>query len=293
MRDLFAYAKCQFKLALRVVISTFFLSLLLGCQSLFFWPSPDMVDSPKRFGFNYQDINLTSLDNTKLHAWYLSSTMEHSRGTIYLLHGNGANLSYHIVNLYWLVEHGWNIFVIDYRGYGWSEGEPNFTSVAQDALAGYQWLQQNGDQNIIVFGQSLGGAIAVDFIHQNNVKPYGLILDSTFDSHRKIFQEVLGKSWIFWAFQIPLSWGVEDARAPSKLITELVDTPILIVHSDQDWLIDKSHAELLYLKAKSEKQLWISSTPGHLTTWDSEDWRAKLVCQLNRWPNLNNSQSDC
>ena len=272
-----------------------FLTLQLGaCQSLFFWPTNDMVDSPQRFGFDYKDVEFYAKDNTLLHGWYLpAKTAQDVKGTIYFLHGNGGNLSYHIANLYWLTQHGWNIFVIDYRGYGWSQGEPDFESVMQDAVAGYRWLQAHGDTNIVVFGQSLGGAIAIDMIHKANLQPFGLILDSTFASHRDIFQEVLGKSWLFWTFQIPLSWGIPDDKAPKKLLPLIKQVPILIVHSSEDRLIGHHHGEVLFEKANANKVIWISQQPGHANIWHSALWKNRLICQLNLWPQLKAPEAIC
>lgn len=270
--------------------------LLSGCQSLFFWPTSALVDSPSQFGFEQENIQFKSIDNTQLHGWYLHSTLpkHNNLGTIYLLHGNGSNLSYHIANMYWLINHGWNIFIIDYRGYGWSEGEPDFKSVISDAAAGYNWLKENGDENIIVLGQSLGGAIAVGMLSIHaDIKVSGLILDSTFDSYRHILQEVLGKSWLFWTFQIPLSWGVPEDYDPQDLISNLSDIPTLIAHSTGDKLINKAHSERLFEKAKGTKALWISQQPGHVTIWNSAPWKNKLICQLNRWPILVSAEQAC
>jgi pimeloyl-ACP methyl ester carboxylesterase len=267
-----------------------------GCQSLFFWPTSELVDSPSHFDFKKENIQFNSIDNTKLHGWYLESILPESEtlGTIYYLHGNGSNLSYHIASMYWLINHGWNIFIIYYRGYGWSEGEPDFKSVINDAAAGYNWLKNNGDKNIIVLGQSLGGAIAVGMLSvYDDIRVSGLILDSTFDSYRHILQEVLGKSWLFWTFQIPMSWGVSKEYDPQDLIVNLFDIPTLLVHSSGDKLISKEHSETLYRKAKGTKSLWISQQPGHVSTWNSDAWKEKLICQLKRWPTLVSAEQAC
>lgn len=281
---------------LRIGWAVIIILLISGCESIFFWPTPELVDSPSRFNFEQENIQFKSLDKTQLHGWYLHSILPKNKslGTIYFLHGNGSNLSYHIANMYWLINHGWNIFIIDYRGYGWSEGEPNFKSVINDAKAGYNWLKDNGDENIIVLGQSLGGAIAVGMLSiHSDIKVSGLILDSTFDSYRHILQEILGKSWLFWTFQIPLSWGVSEDYAPQNLMSNLFNIPTLIVHSSGDNLISKEHSETLYKKAKSTKSLWISHQPGHITIWNSDVWKEKLICQLNRWPELVSAEQAC
>ena len=140
----------------------------------------------------------------------------------------------------------------------------------------------------------MGGAIAIGMLSTHDgIKVSGLILDSTFDSYRHILQEVLGRSWLFWTFQIPFSWGVPEDYAPQDLIASLSDIPTLIVHSSGDQLISKKHSETLYKKAKGTKALWISKQPGHVTTWNSNNWKNKLICQLNRWPQLVTAKQAC
>ncbi|WDE00326.1 alpha/beta hydrolase [Thalassomonas actiniarum] len=279
------------------LIFTFALILgLSGCQSLFFWPTPELVDSPKRFGFNYENVEFQSSDQTRLHGWYLSSALsgENNRGTVYFLHGNATNLSYHIANLYWLTEYGWNVFIIDYRGYGRSEGEPDFQSVIQDASSGYQWLRDRGEENIIIIGQSLGGAIATGMLGLNkDIRVFGLILDSTFASHREIFRDILGKSWLFWGLQIPLSWSISDDYAPQNFISGLSHTPLLIVHSDADRVINKKHSESLYARAGGVKRLWIAQDLQHGAIWQDKYWQQQLICQLAQWPKLMAAEHAC
>ena len=138
---------------------------LVGCESLFFWPTKDLIRSPEMFDFTKQDVFFTAEDGTKLHAWKLSAQNE-KRGTIFFLHGNAQNLSYHVANVYWLAERGWEIFIMDYRGYGLSQGVPDFASVQKDALAGYQSVlsQRSDTLPVIVWGQSLGACIAINMV---------------------------------------------------------------------------------------------------------------------------------
>lgn len=269
---------------------------LSGCESLFFWPTHRIVPSPEVLKFEKQDRFITAPDGILLHAWQLPAKGE-KRGRIYFLHGNAQNISYHVANVYWLAEHGWEITLIDYRGYGRSVGEPDFTSVQEDALAGYQELinQRSDNLPIIVWGQSLGAAIAVNMTANlpPSIRPQGLIIDSSFSSHRRIMQEVLGKSWLTWLVQYPLSWSISNAYAPEQSIARIKLVPTLIVHSENDPLISASHAKDLYELAHDPKQLWLSEEPGHITIWDDANWRKRLLCQLTSWPELHSADQAC
>ncbi|MCM0148733.1 alpha/beta hydrolase [Photobacterium galatheae] len=269
---------------------------ITGCESLFFWPSKQLVPSPEVLKFTKEDRFFTAEDGTLIHAWQIP-VQGTKKGTIYFLHGNAQNLSYHVANVFWLAEKGWEIVIIDYRGYGRTAGEPDFASVQQDALAGYQALlkERQDDTPIIVWGQSLGASIAINMVASlpENTQPQGLIIDSAFSSHQRIVRETLGNFWLTYPFQYPLSWLFTDDYAPEQSISRIDNVPFLFVHSVQDPVIDISHAKTLYQLAHEPKQLWISPVPGHIASWNDEVWRDHLVCQLNRWPALNTQEAAC
>lgn len=275
------------------LILTLFLS---GCESLFFWPSKTLIPSPEMLNFTKQDRLFTAEDGTIIHAWQLP-TKEEKKGTIYFLHGNAQNLSYHIANVYWLVEKGWEVVIIDYRGYGQSVGKPDFMSVQKDALAGYQTLlnERSDNRPIIVWGQSLGASIAINMVASLpfSERPQGLIIDSSFSSYQKIMQETLGKSWLTWLFQYPLSRLITPAYDPVQAISKIEQVPLLIVHSENDLLISSNHAEILFEKANDPKELWLSQQKGHIKIWNNKIWRDKLSCQLTNWPVLQQFQQAC
>ncbi len=275
------------------VVLTLNVSMLTACESLFFWPSQDLVDSPGEFNFKQHNLYFHSEDNTRLHAWWVKS--ENPRGLIFFLHGNAQNLSYHIANIYWAIEVGYDVLIMDYRGFGRSDGEPSFKLIQQDAVAGYKLAQEINDSGqLIVWGQSLGGAVAVNLVAdlKDSDKPDGLIIDSSFSSHRKIMQETLGKSWLSWMFQYPLSWLVTDDYAPEKRILSFSGIPTLIVHSKNDPLISEHHAELLYGLANGPKALWLTETNGHIAIWTEALWQEKIKRQLVKWPELIHITSD-
>lgn len=269
---------------------------LWGCESLFFWPTKKLVQSPEIFEFTKSDFFFYADDGTKLHAWKVLTDKE-KQGTVFFLHGNAQNLSYHVANIYWLSEIGWEVVIMDYRGYGLSEGEPDFASIQIDARAGYQQLLSQQENNLpnIVWGQSLGASVAVNLVAELSPteQPQGLIIDSAFSSHRRIMQETLGKSWLTWLFQYPLSWFITTDYSPLTAVSQIMDVPILIAHSNNDPLISSSHAEALFEQTKAPKQLWISDTRGHITIWDDPLWRNKLICQLKQWPNLQSHNQAC
>ncbi|MFO8142707.1 MAG: alpha/beta hydrolase, partial [Marinobacter sp.] len=116
-------------------------ALLTGCSSVFFYPDKVTYITPDRLNLDYQDIYLDTADGETLHGWWLPAmTEEPAKGTIYYLHGNAQNISAHIFNVAWLPEQGYNVFTIDYRGYGQSTGAPDIEGTLHDAETGLRWL---------------------------------------------------------------------------------------------------------------------------------------------------------
>src|SRR5690606_34519752 len=150
-------------LLIRHALLGLLLALSAGCGHLFYFPEPGLRGTPAQIGVPYEDVHFQSADGTRLHGWFLPARPEPGaprRGLIYFLHGNAENISTHYVAMSWLNRYGWDLFLIDYRGFGLSEGAPHIRGVNQDARAGLDWAVARARQNklpLVVYGQSLGG----------------------------------------------------------------------------------------------------------------------------------------
>jgi len=168
-----------------------------GCRSLFFHPTRDHVPVPGLEDIARQDIRFASEDGVPLHGWLLSPRDRVSRGTILFLHGNAENISTHVQSVLWLVREGYTVFAFDYRGYGWSGGEaPDIPGVHRDAHAALSEilsLPGISPDRLVVFGQSLGAAVAVYTVATASSarRPRALILDSPFAGYRRIVRNKL------------------------------------------------------------------------------------------------------
>jgi fermentation-respiration switch protein FrsA (DUF1100 family) len=135
---------------------------------------PDWLD--------FEDVWFESGDGTQLHGWYLDHPQP--RGYLLYCHGNGENVAGLAPVLeQFRKQYQFSIFAFDYRGYGKSAGTPHEKGVLQDSRAAHQWLKNrvrvDADQ-IILFGRSLGGAVAVDLAAEFGAR--GLIIERTFTS---------------------------------------------------------------------------------------------------------------
>ena len=259
--------------------------LTAGCTHLFFHPIKPHVLDPNQLGLPVQDIYITTADGMRLHGWRLDAKPP-VKGTILFFHGNAENISTHIGNVWWLPEYGFNLVLVDYRGYGRSDGAPTLDNVHNDAAAAlaHVFNMENVDpEKIAVFGQSLGGAVAITTLAHS---PYGqqvraLVLEGTFADYRQITREKLGGFWLTWPLQIPLSYTVSNRYRPMDDISR-IDTPILIIHGQADTIIPPHHAEQLFAAARQPKQLWQVPETGHIQVFAQEEHRQRLADYLEQ-----------
>jgi len=267
---------------------SFMLLMSVGCTGLFFEPGREFVSDAATQRYAPEEVHFKSPDGVSLYGWYFRRP--EARGTILVCHGNVENISTHVRNDLWLVEAGYNLFIFDYRGYGRSEGRPEVTGVHRDAEAALETLltllPHPGTDRIIVFGKSLGGAIATYTVatspHKNRVK--GLIIDSAFSDYHRIAREKIADSIIGWPFQYPLSFLVNDDYSPVEKIKDIAPIPILIVYGTDDQVVPGNHGRLLYEAAGEPRELWVSAVPGHVKSFSDAAFREKLLNYLAALP---------
>ncbi|MCR4347970.1 MAG: alpha/beta hydrolase [Sulfuricaulis sp.] len=268
----------------RLLVIGFFSLSLLGCSNVFFFPYQAHVQTPKQLGLVYEDVYFNASDGTRLHGWFLPA-QGNALGTILFLHGNAENISTHIMSVRWLPARGFNVFLLDYRGYGASEGKPTFGGAQDDVESALKMLTARPGvdvSRIVVFGQSLGGAIAVYRVahtaYRENIR--ALVVESAFSGYRQITREKLADFWLTWPFQYPLSWTVSDEYNPSTAVANISPIPLLIIHGDQDPIVPLHHGQRLFELAREPKQLWVVPGGGHTQAFQKKEYRDRLVAYL-------------
>lgn len=271
--------------ALRLCLLVLLCVLTSGCTSIFL--QPDRVHYyPKRsYGTPLDDVTIVSDDGTRLHALWMP-TAATPRATVLYLHGNAENLTTHGHLVSWLPAQGYAVLALDYRGYGKSAGECDVDGVHRDAEAALAWLVARGHAStgpLIVYGQSIGGSIAIRLVadspHRAQVR--ALVADSAFASYRRIAREKLGSVWLTWPLQWPLSWTISDRYAAIDVIDRIAPIPLLILHGDQDIVVDVSHARRLFAAAQEPKTLWIVPGGHHIDATFRLPVRERFVNWLN------------
>lgn len=257
--------------------------LMSGCTFLIFHPTHIFAPTEEIRQADPRDVFFPSSDGVILHGWLFMA--KEPKGTLMIYHGNAENITTCSRGVLWLVKEGFNIFIVDYRGYGLSTGRPNLEGVHQDGLVAFDYLLSLpgiNKEKIAVLGQSLGGSVAA---YTAAVSPYKnkiklLILDSTFYSYKLIAKEKLAHFFLTWAFQSPLSQLFNDDFCPGKWV-EKVACPVIVINDAFDKVVPSHHSWLLYREIKTNKEIWTTRQHGHISSLEDREIREALISRLS------------
>ena len=207
-------------------------------------PGRALEATPRDVGFEFDDVRLKSSDGVSLHGWYVHAP--ESRGTVLFFHGNAGNISHRLDSIAVFRELGFDVFIIDYRGYGQSEGKPSEEGTYRDAEAAWQYLvAERGKEpsGIIIFGRSIGGAVAAWLAAEHEAA--ALIVESSFTSA----VDMAAHLYPFMPVRVlsRLDYPVADYVATVKY-------PVLIVHSRDDEIIPFAMGKALFEAAPGPKR---------------------------------------
>lgn len=197
-----------------------------------------------------EDRWLTASDGTRLNAWWFPKP--DARFATVFLHGNAGNVTHRIDHALAVRDAGSAFLVVDYRGYGKSQGQPSERGLCQDADPAYAELLRlgYGPERIIVQGESLGTAIAVDLAMRKECA--GVILESPLMSAGSMAGSVL-------PFLGPLV--VRGYDTYSKI--SRVHSPLMVIHGDKDEIVPLSQGKAVFDAANEPKQFWSVSGAHH------------------------------
>lgn len=227
---------------------------LLENRFIFFPPRyPQGFVPPAAHGLSPEEVWLEASDGIRLNAYFLPAS--DSRRVMLVLHGNAENIGHGLARLKEFAGLGLNLFALDYRGYGRSEGSPDEAGVYLDAEAAYRYLTEGrgfSAEDVILFGNSLGGAVAVDLAARTACG--ALILESTFTSARDMARRM---------FLLPLFEYIPRSRFDSIAKVGSVRAPVLIIHGTRDEVVPFAMGERLYAAASEPKRFLRVEGAGH------------------------------
>ncbi|WP_018872642.1 alpha/beta hydrolase [Thioalkalivibrio sp. ALJ16] len=229
---------------------------------LIYMPSGTLTDTPERIGLAYEDVELTTEDDVRLHGWFVPGPRSDAPVMLFL-HGNAGNIGHRLYSLRQFHELGLAVLIIDYRGYGRSAGRPDEAGTYADARAAWRHLVEDrgfSAEDVVLFGRSLGAAVAADLA--TAVEPGAVILEAAFTSAAD-----LGARHYPWLPVRALLRHEYDTLGRIGAI----EAPILLAHSPADEIVPFAHAERLYAEARDGQLLQLQG--GHndapMTTGDA------------------------
>ncbi|MGD1930746.1 MAG: alpha/beta hydrolase [Leptolyngbyaceae cyanobacterium] len=250
------------------------LALWWGQTRLIFHPQPAPTTTPASVGLAYEDIQI-SVAEGHIHGWWLPHEAPHAK-TALVLHGNASNVADTLNQTQPLLAAGLSALVIDYRGYGRSSGPfPNESRAYADAAAAWAYLVETRGipaDAIVIFGHSIGGAIAIDLAY-HQPQAAGLIVQASFTSMTAMMDHV-GYSRI-----VP-KWLLHQ-RFDSITKIASVSPPLLLIHGLADTTVPARMSEALQAAAAAPKQLWL--LPGAEHNDIAEIAHAHYIDRLKEW----------
>ena len=271
------------RIALIALFSGFLVIVLAGCiERMFFYPDSATYTTPAQLGVRAEDVRIVTADGSRLHGWFLPA-VGNAKGTVLHLHGNAANVSNHLPLVSWLPARGYNVLMVDYRGFGRSEGKPSLDGVVDDAAAALAYLRTRPDVDatrLIMFGQSIGGATALRLLARDARGVRLGVIDSAFASYRGIARDATAGGPL--APIAALTVGV--LPGPDKdPITALksIRVPLIFVHGARDTIIAAANSEKLHAAAAGSQHWSVPDAMHIMALGQPGSWREKLVQAMN------------
>ncbi|KAF8428625.1 BEM46-like protein, partial [Tirmania nivea] len=203
------------------------------------------VPRPDEFEISdWEEVTLTTPDKEKLNSYLLYSSKKENLGvTVLFLHGNAGNIGHRLpIARIFSEQMGFNIFMLSYRGYGLSTGRPCEKGLIVDAQTALEYLlknQRTKDTKIILYGQSLGGALSIQLVNRNQDKISGLILENTFRSMRILIPTAFPPAR-YLAKMCHQVWPSETT------LPKIKECPVLFLSGGKDELVPPDHMRTLH-----------------------------------------------
>ena len=255
------------------ILIIFILAVIIFYQqlenSIIFYPDKALDDRPSNWDLFYKDIQFLTPDGQKLHGWFFP--VSGKSPVLLFCHGNAGNISHRIENIKFLVKRDISVFIFDYKGYGQSSGRPSEKGIYIDGIAAYDYLteiEKISPDRIVIFGRSIGGAVAIEVALQRTVRC--LIIESTFTSTKDMAKTI-------FPFFIVSPFLPHHYNNILKIAD--VSVPKLIIHGEDDNIVPFSMGNKLFAQATEPKLFLPIHGAGHNDTYvvGGEDYFEAIV----------------
>ena len=223
----------------------------------FYYPTRHVYGDPDEGGLTYQDVYFLSGDK-RLHGWFFPAKGE-AKGTVIHCHGNAGNITGHFPFVEWMPARGWNALVFDYQGYGQSEGRPTRAGTIADANAAIDYARSRDDvdeSRLVLFGQSLGGAIAT-VVAADRRDLCSVAIEGAFSDYRREAHFVCTRTLFLWAIAPLTRLLVGPGFDPIDCVGRITPTPTFFITGTADAVCDYRQTLDLHEAAGEPKSLWV------------------------------------
>jgi len=213
-------------------------------QRLVFFPEATLAATPADVGLPFEEVRIPTEDGPVLHGWLVPGA--EGAPVVLFCHGNAGNISHRLESLRLFHMLGLSTLIFDYRGYGMSEGKVSEAGTYRDARAVWRYLTgERGvkPERIILFGRSLGGAVAVELATE--VRPAALVVESAFTS----VPDMAAQVYPFLPVRLLARIGYDSLTRMDQ-----VSGPVLVIHSRDDELVPVEHGRRLFEAAPEPKR---------------------------------------
>lgn len=213
-------------------------------KRMLYMPYRSMNGSPSDIGLSFRETAFKTSDGVPICGWFVGQGR--GRDVVLFCHGNAGNISHRLDSFHIFDYLGLDTFIFDYRGYGKSGGSPSEKGTYLDVEAAWKYLVETEHikpERIILFGRSLGGAVAAHLALK--VKAKALVLESTFTSVPDVGAQV----YPFLPVRL-----LSRYRYDTRSILPRIHLPVLVVHSPDDEIIPYSHGKTLFETANEPKR---------------------------------------
>lgn len=230
-------------------------ALLFIFQSRFiYFPEMGREDraTPALLQLPFEEVHLATADGETLHGWFVPAPQ--ARATVLFLHGNAGSIAHRLDWLPMFQRLRLSALLFDYQGYGASTGRPSEAGTYADAEAAWRHLTEDRripPERIVIFGESLGGAVAARLAAR--VRPAALVLHSAFTSAPDLAADL----YPFLPARLLTRFDYDTLGAVKAL-----HCPLLVAHSPQDEIVPVAHGRRLYEAAAEPKQ-WLELAGSH------------------------------
>ena len=233
-------------------------------SKLYYFPTKELADLSD---FQVNEIELKISNKVSVFNYHFKPITDNLHAKVFLIHGAGGNATTYKELIRPLVENGFEVYAVDWRSYGKSNGTPNYKNVLSDtqkSFIDYKKRTKNDSLKTIIYGMSLGGQVAVKIALDNEKKIDALVLDGSIPSAQQMAIDYAPMSFMKQRAMKHSEKFNQDYVA-IRDISKIKNTPKLIIHSVNDYEVLFKHGENLYQQAQEPKEFWNTDT-NHIMT---------------------------